>query len=146
MFALLFGALTGLLWDRFRGKELAEERTGRSVLLISFILGGIIWLLFALMFLIGKVPLTVIGPDFWWEQIVAILVLFAGLPGWVLTFVAWRKTRGGESGLKLGVAGGVIMTLTGLMLLPGALAIIGGVLSRRTPTAEPGTVAIEQQR
>jgi len=39
--ALVFGALTGLLWDRFRGKELAEEREGRPVLLLSFIFGGL---------------------------------------------------------------------------------------------------------
>jgi len=29
-------------------------------------------------------------------------------------------------------------------LLPGALAIIGGVLSRRKPAAEPSTAEIEQ--
>jgi hypothetical protein len=144
MSALVFGALTGLLWDRFRGKELTEERKGRSVLLVSFILGGIIWVLFALMFLIGRVPLTVIGPEFWWEQIVTMLVLFLGLPGWILALVAWRKTRRGESGLKWGVAGGVIMALTGIMLLPGALAIIGGVLSGRKPVTEPSTAEIEQ--
>jgi hypothetical protein len=144
MSALVFGALTGLLWDRFRGKELTEERKGRSVLLVSFILGRIIWVLFALMFLIGRVPLTVIGPEFWWEQIVTMLVLFLGLPGWILALVAWRKTRRGESGLKWGVAGGVIMALTGIMLLPGALAIIGGVLSGRKPVTEPSTAEIEQ--
>jgi hypothetical protein len=138
--ALVFGALTGFLWDRFRGKELAEERKGRSVLLLSFILGVIIWVLFALMFLIGRVPLIVIGSEFWWEQIVTRLVLFLGLPGWVLTLVAWRKTRRGESGFKWGVAGGVLMALTGIMLLPGALAIIGGVFSGRKPTSEPSTV------
>jgi len=30
------------------------------------------------------------------------------------------------------------------MLLPGVLAIIGGVLSGRKPATEPSTVAIEQ--
>jgi len=44
----------------------------------------------------------------------------------------------------LGVAGGVIMALTGFMLLPGALAIIGGVLSGRKPASESSTAAIEQ--
>ena len=39
MSALVFGALTGFLWDRFRAKKLlAEERKGRAVLLVSFIL------------------------------------------------------------------------------------------------------------
>jgi hypothetical protein len=144
MFALLFGALTGLLWDRFRGRELTDERTGRPVLLVSFILGGIIWVLFALMFIIGRVPLIVIWSEFWWEQIVTILVLFLGLPGWVLTFVGWKKTKVDKSGLRWGVAGGVMMALTGIMLLPGALAITGGVLSGRKSVTEPSTAAIEQ--
>jgi len=73
-----------------------------------------------------------------------VSVAFLGLPGWVLTLVGWRKTRRGESGLKWGVAGGVIMALTGVMLLPGALAIIGGVFSGRKPATEPSTTAIEQ--
>lgn len=144
MFALLFGTLAGSLWDRFRGREVTDERTGRSVLLISFILGGIIWVLFAQMFLVGGVPLVVTGSEFWWERVVTRLVVFLGLPGWVLTFVAWRKTKVDKSGLKWGVAGGVIMALTGLLLLPGALAIIGGVFSRRKPASEPGAAAIEQ--
>jgi hypothetical protein len=55
--ALVFGALTGFLWDRFRGKGLIEERKGRSVLLVSFILGGVIWVLLAVMFL----PVVVIN-------------------------------------------------------------------------------------
>jgi len=144
MFTLLFGALTGLLWDRFRGKELKEERKGRSVLLVGFIMGGIIWVLFALMFLIGRIPLVVTGSEFWWERIITRLVLFLGLPGWVLALVAWRKTKRGESGFKWGMVGGVIMVLTGLMLLPGALAITGGVLSGRKPTSEPSTATTEQ--
>jgi hypothetical protein len=36
------------------------------------------------------------------------------------------------------------MALTGLMLLPGALAITGGVLSGREPGTEPSTAAIGQ--
>ena len=144
MFTLLFGALTGLLWDRFRGKELKEERKGRSVLLVGFIMGGIIWVLFALMFLIGRIPLVVTGSEFWWERIITRLVLFLGLPGWVLALVAWRKTKRGESGFKWGMVGGVIMVLTGLMLLPGALAITGGVLSGRKPTSETSTATTEQ--
>jgi hypothetical protein len=144
MFALLFGALTGLLWDRFRGRELTDERTGRSVLLVSSVLGGIIWVLFALMFIIGRVPLIVIWSEFWWEQIVTMLVLFLGLPGWILALVAWRKTKRDESGFKWGVAGGVMMALTGIMLLPGTLAITGGVLSGRKPATESATAEIGQ--
>jgi hypothetical protein len=144
MFAVLFGALTGLLWDRFRATRLAEARDGNPILLVGFILGGIIWVLFALMFLIGRVPLAVTGSEFWWERIVTRLVLFLGLPGWILALVAWRKTRKGQSGLRLGVTGGVIMALTGIMLLPGALTITGGVLSGRKPASEPSIATIEQ--
>jgi hypothetical protein len=145
--ALVFGTLTGFLWDRFRGKELTEERKGRSVLLVSFILGGLIWVLLALVFFIGvaiirEVP--AIGPDLWWFDLLMMSVVFIGLPGWVLTLIAWRRTKRDESGLKLGVAGGVMMALTGVMLLPGVLAIIGGVLSGRKPVTESSTAAIKQ--
>ena len=144
---LVFGVLTGFLWDRFRGKELTEERKGRPVLLVSFILGGVTWVVLTLLFLIGVLtnggPVIEPGP-FWWESILYVSVVFLGLPGWVLALDAWKETRSGEPGLKLGVAGGVIMILTGIMLLPGALAIIGGVLSRRKPAAEPSTAEIEQ--
>ncbi len=145
--ALVFGALTGFLWDRFRGKKLTEAKKGSPVLLLSLILGWIMWLAWAVMFVAGVVTnrgIPPIGPDFLWFDLLNMLVVFLGLPGWVLAAIAWRKTKRGESGLKWGVAGGVLMALTGLMLLPGALAITGGVLSRRTPANESGTAAIEQ--
>ena len=146
--ALVFGALTGFLWGRFRGKELAEERKGRPVLLVSFILGVVLWALGAVAFLIGVVifggPVIEEPGPFWWYSVLYASVVFLGLPGWVLTLVAWRKARRGESGFKWGVAGGVIMALTGVMLLPGTLAITGGVLSGRKPATEPGTAEIEQ--
>ena len=145
--ALAFGALTGLLWGRFRGKELAEERKGRPVLLVSFIFGVLMWVPSAIGFIIGVViggaPLIEPGP-FWWYGVLHVSVVFLGLAGWVLTLVAWRKTRRGESGFKWGVAGGVMMALTGHMLLPGLLAIIGGVFSGRRPATEPGTAEIGQ--
>jgi len=144
--ALVFGALTGFLWNRFRGKELTEERRGRPVLLVSFILGGVMWALLAIGFIIGVVieGAPAISPEFWWDDILATSVVFLGLPGWVFTFVGWRKTKVDESGLKWGVAGGVLMAVTGFMLLPGALAIIGGVFSGRKPVTEPATAEIEQ--
>jgi hypothetical protein len=145
--ALVFGALTGFLWDRFRGKELAEERKGRPVLLVSLILGGLMWVLSAIGFIIGVVirgaPLIEPGP-FWWYGVLYVSVVFLGLPGWVLARAAWRKTKRGESGFKWGVAGGVMMALTGHMLLPGLLAIIGGVFSGRELVIEPGTAEIGQ--
>ena len=146
--ALAFGALTGFLWDRFRGKELAEERKGRPVLLVSFIFGGLMWVLSAIGFIIsvviGGAPLIEEPGPYWWYGVLYVAVAFLGLPGLILALAAWRKTRNGESGLKLGVAGGIIMALTGQMLLPGLLAIIGGVFSGREPASEPGTAAIEQ--
>jgi len=92
---------------------------------------------------IGGAPLIEPGP-FWWYGMLAVSVAFLGLPGWVLALVAWRKTRKGESGLKWGVVGGVIMALTGIMLLPGVLAITGGVLSARKPVSESSTAEIGQ--
>jgi len=144
--ALVYGTLTGFLWDRFRGKELTEERKGRSVLLLSFILGETIWVVLAVAFLIGVVihGAPAITPDFWWFDLLMTLVVFLGLPGWVLALVGWRKTKVDKSGFKWGVAGGVMMALTGIMLLPGALAITGGVLSGRKPASEPSAAAIEQ--
>jgi len=144
--ALVFGALTGLLWDRFRTKRLEEVGKGSPVLLVSFILGGVIWVLFAVAFLIGVVieGAPAGSPGFWWENILATLVVFIGPFGWVLTLVAWRKMRRGESGFKWGMYGGVIMALTGFMLLPGLLAIIGGVLSRRKPANESSTAEVGQ--
>jgi hypothetical protein len=146
--ALAFGALTGFLWDRFRAKKLAEARKGNPVLLVGFILGGVLWALSAVAFLIGVVifggPIIEESGPAWWYSILFTSVVFLGLPGWVLTLVAWRKTKRGKSGLKFGVAGGVIMALTGHMLLPGVLAITGGVFSGRKPASESGTAAIEQ--
>jgi hypothetical protein len=147
MAALIFGALTGLLWNRFRGKELTAERKGRSVLLVSFILGLAIWLLYAVMFLPAVVitrGIPAIGPESWWPDLLSTLIVSLGLPGWILALVAWRKMKRGAPGLKWGVAGGVMMALTGLMLLPSALAITGGVLSGRKPASELGTAAIGQ--
>ena len=147
MSALVFGTLTGFLWDRFRAKKLAEARKGNPVLLVSFILGGVIWVVVGVLHVTGVVitEIPLIEPEFWWESILLALVAFLGLPGWVLALAAWRKTKRGESGFKWGVAGGVMMALTGWMLLPGALAIAGGVLSGRKPVGEPGPAAIGHQ-
>jgi hypothetical protein len=148
IFALAFGALVGAIWNKLREKEVTEVRKGMAALLVGFILGGCMWTSGAVAFLINVVvrggPLIDEPGPFWWGSILYASVVFLGLPGWVLAFAAWRKTKRGEAGLKLGVAGGVIMALTGVMLLPGALAITGGVLSGRKPATEPGTAEIEQ--
>lgn len=144
--ALAFGALTGFLWSRFPGRELAEERKGKSVLRVSFILGVVYWAFLAVVLLAGLVitgEIPPMAPDPWWGDVLSVLVVFLGLPGWILTRVAWKKTKVDKSGLKWGVAGGVMMALTGIMLLPGLLAIIGGVLSRCKPATEISTVVTE---
>jgi hypothetical protein len=129
--ALIFGALTGFLWGRFRGKVLTAERKGRSVLLVSFILGALTWAVLAAGFLVGVLigGGSPIQPEFWWSDLLFTSAVFLGLPGWVLADVAWRKTRMDKSGFKWGVVAGIMMALTGIMLLPGLLAIIGGVFS-----------------
>jgi hypothetical protein len=144
--ALVFGAVTGFLWGRFRPKRVAEAKKGSSALLLSFILGGVTWAYFAALFLAG----VIIGggppiqPEFWWSDLLYTSVVFLGLPGWILADVAWRKAKVDKSGFKWGLAGGVLMALTGIMLFPGVLAIIGGVFSGRKLASEPGTVAIGQ--
>lgn len=143
--ALVFGALTGLLWDRFRGKELTEERKGRPVLLVSFIPGLAISIPFAVMFFGALVTggVSDVTPRSWAELVFPLIALL-GLPGSILTLVAWKRTKVDKSGFKWGLVGGVMMALTGLMLLPGVLAIIGGVLSGHKPASEPSAAAIVQ--
>lgn len=142
--ALAFGALAGAIWSKLKGKEVVEVINGAPALLVSFALGALGWASGGVAFLIGVVmsgaPFVQPGA-FWWVGVLYASVVFLGLPGWILAFLAWKRTRRGESGLKLGVAGGVVMALTGVMLLDGGLAIIGGVLSRRRPAAEPTTIA-----
>jgi hypothetical protein len=148
IFALAFGALVGAIWNKLREKEVTEVRKGIAALLVGFILGGLMWASGAVAFLINVGirggPLIEDPGPFWWGSILYASVIFLGLPGWILALVAWRKMRRGESGFKWGVAGGIMMAVTGLMLLPGALAITGGVFSGREPATEPGTAEIGQ--
>jgi hypothetical protein len=148
MVTLGFGALVGSVWNRLRGKQVTEMRNGTAALLVSFILGGLMWVSGVVVFFMNVVvrgfPVIEQPGPFWWYSILFVSVVFLGLPGWILTVVAWRKTKRDKSGFKWGVAGGVIMALTGVMLLPGILAIIGGVFSGRKAAAEPATAAIKQ--
>jgi len=144
MFALVFGVMTGFFWNRLRGKESAEEGKGRPVLLVSFILGAIMWAVVGATY-IRFVVIALPFPRalfFSWHSTLRTLVLFAGLLGWIFALNAWRKTRRSESGFRLGLTGGVIMVLTGFMLLPGALAITGGAFSRRKTAGEPGATEV----
>jgi len=148
IFTLAFGALVGSVWNRLRAKELREARKGNAALLLGFALGIWMWVSGVVVFFMNVVvrgfPVIEQPGPFWWYSILFVSVVFLGLPGWILALAAWRKIRRGEPGLKLGVAGGVLMALTGIMLLPGVLAIIGGVLSGRKPADESGTAEIEQ--
>lgn len=144
--ALIVGSLTGYMWDRFRGKELTEKASEKPVLLVSFILGGITWATLSAVFLWNVVDfgwVSTVNLSLW-NDLLRTSVVFLGLPGWVLALVAWRKTKGGQSGLIRGVAGGILMAVTGFMLLPGLLAIAGGALSRQRNPAEHATAAIQQ--
>jgi uncharacterized membrane protein len=144
--ALVFGALVGAIWSRLKAKKMTEEREGRPVLLVSFILGGVLWALGAAPLLIGVVIQggPAIDHDFWWRSMLYISAAFLGLPGWVLTLVGWRKAKVDKSGFKWGVVGGAVMVVTGIMLLPGVLGIIGGMLSRQKAAGEPAASAIAQ--
>ena len=149
IFALLFGALVGAMWGNFREKEMIEVRKGTAAMLVGLIVGGLIWLGGAVWLLIivlieGTPILEILGEhgSFWWYGVLYLSAVFLGLPGWILGLIAWRKMRKGKPGLKSGVAGGVCMALTGHMLFPGVLMIIGGVLSRREPAINPSTIKI----
>lgn len=145
--ALALGALTGLLWDRFRATRLIEARNTSAILLVSFSLGIWMWASSAIgiiIYVVNEGALIIEPGPMWWTNILHTLVTFVGVIGWVLALIAWRKTKRGESGFGWGVAGGVIMALTGIMLLPGVLAIIGGVYSRREAAPELSTAAIAQ--
>lgn len=144
--ALVIGSLTGYLWGRVQGKELTEEREARPLLLVSFILGGITWALVGAWFLqiVSRSGWASAVNPFDWAGLLLRLVVFLGFPGWVLSFVGWRKTVRGKSGLVWSVVGGVMMGVTGYMLLPGALAITGGVLSGRKPATESSAAEIGQ--
>ena len=145
--ALAFGALVGFLWDKFRATRLVQIGKSSPVLLVSFSLGVWMWASPAvgiIRYVVNEGTLPVGPGPMWWVNILITLAALIGPVGWILALVAWRKTKKDESGLKWGVAGGVLMALTGLMLLPGVLAITGGVFSGREPVTEPGTAEIEQ--
>ena len=155
IYALLFGVVFAALYalvrairNRLKARKVTELRMGSEALLVGLIIGGFLWLpkvIEVIHPIINVVRLgwpTPIEPgSLSWYHILYMSVIFIGLVGWVLVLFGWRMTRRGESGLKLGVAGGAIMALTCIMLLPGLLAIIGGVFSGRKPAAESSTAA-----
>jgi len=140
--AVAFGALAGAMWNRLKAREAPEPRPGSTALLVGFAIGILFWLGAALS-VIG----AVVTGWYWglWSDILAIRwasILYAsaavlGLAGWILVLLGWRRTRRGETGFRRGLAGGIVMAVTGVMLLPGVVSIIGAVLSRREPASKP---------
>jgi hypothetical protein len=153
VFGVAFAALYALvraIRNRLRAKKVTELRMGSEVLLVGLIIGGFLWLpkvgevIRAIINVVTRGWPTPIEPgSVSWYHILWMSFIFVGLIGWVLVLFAWRKTRGDEPGLKLSVAGGVIMALTQVMLFPGLLAIVGGVFSGRKIANKSSTRAIE---
>lgn len=101
-------------WEkiRYRAEEWLKKypRRGKNILLSSSILGI---LLLPVVLLYINVYLGIIG-----------------FVGWVLSLVGWNRAKNGKSG-SIGVIGGIFMIITVACLIPGILAIIGGMMSRR---------------
>jgi len=146
-----FGALVGGIWRGLKAREVTPARSGTVALLVAWIAGSLLWLgaavPYVVIYVFGEVvigghPFVLVTPGDWWSMLMTITV-FLGPVGWILTLLAWRKTRRREAGFGLGLAGGIIMFVT-IMPIPGALAIIGGVLSRREFDRDSRNAAIAQ--
>jgi len=138
--AVAFGALAGVIWNRVPTREAPEPRSGSAVLLAGFAIGVLMWLGPASQVVHAAVrgpfweTLMWMWPErFWWPGILILSAAVLGLAGWILVMLGWRRTRRGETGFRRGLAGGILMAVTGVMLLPGVVSIIGAVLSRREP-------------
>jgi len=140
--AVAFGALAGAIWNRLKAREVREPRPGSAALLAGFAVGIWMWL-GAAIHVIGAVATGWFWeflPDFPAFRWVIILYAFSavvGLAGWILVLLGWRRTKRGKNGFRRGLAGGILMAVTGVMLLPGVVSIIGAVLSRREPASKP---------
>ena len=102
-------------------------RKGRKLLLINSILGLPSWLI--LIFAFPSIPL-----------------ILAGFIGWILILDGWRKASKGKSALRVGVIGGALMLDTILGFIPGVLAMIGAVLSKRSPWTNKHTHANQTKK
>lgn len=153
VFGVAFAALYALvraIRNRLKAKKVTELRMGSEVLLVGAIIGGFLWLpkvIEAIRGIINTVmrgwPTPIEPASVSWYATLYWSAIFIGLIAWVLVLLGWRKTRRGESALKLSVTGGVIMALTAVMLFPGLLAIVGGVLSARKTDRKSPTPEIE---
>jgi len=144
--AVVLGALAGAIWNRLKARETMESRPGSAALLAGFAIGICLWLGVAV-----SVMGAVVTGWFWellsdipairWTGILYASAAILGLVGWILVLLGWRRTRRGEIGFRRGLAGGILMAVTGTMLLPGVVSIIGAVLSRREPAHEAVTIS-----
>lgn len=160
IYALLFGAvftalyaLVRAIWNRLKAKKVKELSMASEMLLVGLVIGGFFWfpkvgeVIRAIINVVRRGwPTPIELGSVSWYHILWMSFIFVGLIGWILVLFGWRKTRRGESALKLSVTGGVIMALTEVMLLPGLLAIVGGVFSRHRSTTESNTAAVEHQQ
>ena len=153
VFGVAFAALYALvraIRTRLKARKVTELRMGSEVLLVGAIIGGFLWLpkvTDAIRGIINVImrgwPTPIESASVSWYAILYWSAIFIGLIAWVLVLLGWTKTRRGESALKMSVTGGVIMALTAVMLFPGLLAIVGGVLSARKTDRKSPTAAIE---
>jgi len=140
--AVALGALAGAIWNRLKEREVTAARPGSAVLLVGFAIG--IWVWFgAAVTVISWVRMGWLWEDvlsttplMWMGSILYPSAACLGLAGWILVLFGWRRTRKGETGFRRGLVGGVLMAVTGIMLLPGVVSIIGAVLSRRKPSRQ----------
>jgi hypothetical protein len=65
------------------------------------------------------------------------LLIFIGFIGWLLVSVGWRKAKNGKSAFGHSLAGGLFMILSGICFIPGIMAIIGGLVSKRPKSRLP---------
>jgi hypothetical protein len=103
-------------WNKVRAEvnELLRKypRRGKNILMVSSLL--------AILLLLGM---------FFYSY--NPLLIFIGFIGWLLVLMGWRKAKNGRSALGHSLAGGLFMILSGICFIPGILAIIGGLISKR---------------
>jgi hypothetical protein len=104
-------------WNKVRAEadELLRKypRRGKNILMISSLLA---------------ILLLLVGILFYFYN---PLLIFIGFIGWLLVLAGWRKAKNGRSAFGHSLAGGLLMILSGICFVPGILAIIGGLMSKR---------------
>jgi hypothetical protein len=103
-------------WNKVRAEidELLKKypRRGKNILMSSSLLS--ILLLLAMLF-------------YFYNP----LLILSGFIGWLFVLAGWKKAKNGKSAFGHSLAGGLFMILSGVCFIPGILAIIGGLISKR---------------